>query len=249
MSTENGVSVKKAVSLIAGSMAVVVLYMLVRAVIYHAMKPATLEDWFARDTLMCVPRLLAFITLLGLDRLFWRTVPFDLKIKEFKQPVLWGGVLILVHAIYWSGSSGSLWPMQIITGALFTTVFVGLFEEYAFRGVLLAGLREAMGPVKAVVVSSIIFAVYHFQAQPVSSWLSIFLIGGILACLRLRGVSIFWLTVIHIIIDDAYFFVGLTFPAFLSMHNLLFIAGLLIPGAILLRGLSNGEQAEEGIPA
>jgi sodium transport system permease protein len=62
----------------------------------------------------------------------------------------------------------ALWQL-----VLFVAVFPGFFEEFAFRGVLLHGLRQRMKPVGAVVLSGLIFGVFHvslFRLAP-TAWL------------------------------------------------------------------------------
>jgi membrane protease YdiL (CAAX protease family) len=208
--------------------------MAVRAVIYHFMPVTSLETWFVRDTVMSLPRLVGFVSLLLLNRYRWKTVPFDIRVRDWERPALLGGILIALHTVYWAGSGGPLYPRGIAAGALVTTVFVGLFEEYAFRGTLLSGLRGLISPLQTVILSNVAFTVYHVQAQRVSFWPSIFLIGAILACMRLRGVSLFWLAAVHIVIDDVYFFVGLGMPSPFSMHNIVFNICLLAFAVLLL---------------
>ncbi len=218
----------KSLSLVAGSVAVIALYMGARMAIYHFMPVASVWAWYIRDTVMSLPRIAGFVSLLLLNRYVWKVVPFDFRLRKYRKPMIFCVVLLIIHSIYWLGCSGSSYPLTIAVGAFFTTVFVGLFEEYAFRGALLSGLTGLMSPFKAIVLSNLVFAVYHVQAQPVSDWISIFLIGSILACMRIRGISLFWLAVIHIVIDDLDFFIGLNRPPLLSSNYMLFNIGLLV---------------------
>jgi len=176
---------------------------------------------------MSLPRIIGFASLLLLNQYLWKVVPFDFKIREFGKPIIWGGILISLHLIFWFGCGGSSYPKNIALGVSITTMFVGLFEEYAFRGTLLSGMSGLMSPLKAVVFSNIIFTVFHILVQPIRNWTIIFLIGCILASMRIRGISLFWLAVIHIIMDDLYLLFGLRHPSFLSVNNVLFNIGLL----------------------
>jgi len=53
---------------IAGTITVVAAYMLLRSVIYWLVPVGSLETWFVRDSIMSVPRLVAFGALLVLNR-------------------------------------------------------------------------------------------------------------------------------------------------------------------------------------
>jgi len=93
---------------------------------------------------------------------------------------------------------------------LVLVVMPAIWEEIAFRGFILSGLRRRLSPWSAVVLSSFLFAVYHmnvFQAVPS------FVLGVVLGLLTVRSGSIFPGMLFHL------------------LHN-----GLLIGVALLSRG-------------
>jgi len=76
-------------------------------------------------------------------------------------------------------------------------VFVApICEEVFFRGFVFAGLLRGMAPVWAIVFSSLIFAVAHFD---VGSFVVLFIIGLALAFLRWRTKSIWPGILLHML--------------------------------------------------
>jgi hypothetical protein len=80
----------------------------------------------------------------------------------------------------------------------------------------------------AVVLSNVLFAAFHFQAQPVRAWPSIFLLGVIFAHLRLRGLSLGWLALLHGVLDAGWFWFPWNTPDPFGFYGLVLLAGLLI---------------------
>jgi membrane protease YdiL (CAAX protease family) len=78
-----------------------------------------------------------------------------------------------------------------------TVVFAPIFEESFFRGFLFVGLRDSKaGPVWAVIITSITFAIVHVQYN----WtgiLVILLIGGVFGLVRLFSKSLWTTIVLH----------------------------------------------------
>jgi membrane protease YdiL (CAAX protease family) len=129
---------------------------------------------------------------------------------------------------YFSFAHGEIFtPFQIGVGFC-TSLIVGLYEEYAFRGPLLAAFRERMSVLSTALLTSVIFTVYHIQAQSFRSWGMIFLMGIILANLRFSGLGLGWLALIHGLIDTSYFLCGSISPGPFSSSGLILHAGLLI---------------------
>jgi hypothetical protein len=61
-------------------------------------------------------------------------------------------------------------PAQIATGWLFTLFFVALPEEIFFRGILLNVLEKRIGTRAALLVSSALFGLAHFNKRAVFNW-------------------------------------------------------------------------------
>jgi sodium transport system permease protein len=80
-----------------------------------------------------------------------------------------------------AGEGPDWWPYLLVLG-----VMPAVFEELAFRGFILTGLRRRFRPRTAILLSSVLFALYHmnvFQALPA------FLLGVALALLAIRSGS------------------------------------------------------------
>ena len=54
-------------------------------------------------------------------------------------------------------------PMEVVALVFMTVVAAPITEEVFFRGLLQGALRDRFGPVRAVAISSLAFAVVHFQ--------------------------------------------------------------------------------------
>jgi len=79
---------------------------------------------------------------------------------------------------------GTSWWMYLMVYVLLPAIF----EELAFRGFMLAGLRRRFPVWTAIFISSFLFALYHmnvFQALPT------FILGIVLGMLRVRSGSVF----------------------------------------------------------
>jgi membrane protease YdiL (CAAX protease family) len=220
----------------------------VRAVVYRLIPAYSGSDWFIRDAWMTVPRFASFIALLCMNRLLWKSFQFDIDVRRYRRAVLYG--LPLVGLVLWglAESCGRYWPRHVVLAAAFTTPFVGAFEECAWRGVVLEALRARRSTFTAIVLSSLLFTLYHVQAQPFSAWPAIFLIGVVLANYRIRGLSIFWLAIIHTVVDTAVFLFATDYfpihtrlaphvlvieePAACPSHEALILSGLLLLGLV-----------------
>lgn len=111
------------------------------------------------------------------DRAAWGAVglgPDDAGARPLALGTALGALAIgvpgaLLFAIGWldlvPGSDGSWWHTALALGALFLPA--ALAEELLFRGYPFAVLRSAVGPVFALVATSIAFAVVHLPNQTV----------------------------------------------------------------------------------
>lgn len=208
-----------------GALLVIGVYMLARAAVRDLFPVTSQETWFTRDTVMCLPRLAAFALLFYFNR-HWQLVRFDFPAKDLARLALRGSIPLALWVFYFSGSRGDDFMPWMIALGFITSMVVGLFEEYAFRGPLLAGLAKRWSDFPAVLVSSLLFTVYHYPVQPVASWGSIFLTGIVMANLRLRGISLGALSLLHGLIDASYFlFSDITQDPF-NFHGLVLQLGL-----------------------
>lgn len=202
-------------------------YCLVRASIYHRFPVDSVGSWFTRDTWMTVPRFVAFLMIFCVWA-GWRTLAADwLPTGSFRAKVV-GVVAIVIWCFYYSASGGPFFARNAIVIGTAGSIAVALFEEYAFRGPLLTEWSQRFSPAFGIVVSSVLFTVYHVQAQAVEFWVAIFLTGMMLAGLRCMGMGLGCLVIIHTIVDAAYFFFGSSPPPLASFHGAVLIIGLLI---------------------
>jgi len=214
-------------SALIGSLAVICAYVLVRGCVYHFFPVTSQETWFFRDTLMSIPRLGAFAALLLLNRI-WNASRFDLPLRDFARAALMGFVPMALWVFYFSAGHGEAFtPFMMLVG-FFTSLAVGAFEEYGFRGPLLSALRQRLSLFAAIVLSNVLFAIYHVQAQPPRFWAAIFLTGVIYANLRCRGLSLGWLAAIHGMTDALFFLFPDINPDPFGFYGLVLHAGLLI---------------------
>lgn len=131
-----------------------------------------------------VRRCLLVLALLGLWPLTralgcasWKAVGWGREADAGRR-LVWGGgagvfgVLVLVGAEGWLGDrawhqgwDASAVALGLCRAALSAGV-VAMLEETLFRGVLLGGLRPAVGGAGAVVVTSLLFSASHFLRKP-----------------------------------------------------------------------------------
>jgi membrane protease YdiL (CAAX protease family) len=194
-------------------------YMLVRAIIYYMMPVRSLSDWFYRDVIMCLPRLIGFYMVFRITKHH-----SGLKMVRTRFVYIYGGLLFVTYALDLVPKGWAPWPNYMVCVGLVTSIVVGLFEEYLFRGALLTGLLRSYPVLSSIFVSSAIFTVYHLQAQPLRSWPGIFLAGLVFANLRLLGLGLLGLSLLHGVIDWSFFLFTPTSnisPVFLAVVALL----------------------------
>jgi len=214
-------------SVLVEAMLVIGWYMLVRACIYSLLPVVSLETWFVRDNWMTIPRVLAFVALLLLNRR-WEVAAWTMPWREWARAVWMGWVPVGLYLWNFSVGEGESFTVTMMGVGFFTSLVVGLFEEYAFRGPLLAALAQRFSKFAAVILSNVMFAAFHIQAQPVRAWPTIFLLGVVFAHLRLRGLSLGWLALLHGVIDAAWFWFPINTPGPFGWYGLVLQAGLLI---------------------
>lgn len=81
--------------------------------------------------------------------------------------------------------------------------FTGFFEEFAMRGLLFVGLLQLLGLRKAILTSSLLFSLWHYDVyQQLESYISTFLVGVIMATLYAEGSSLVSLALNHFVWDQ-----------------------------------------------
>ena len=83
-------------------------------------------------------------------------------------------------------------PLEVATLVFMTVVAAPITEEVFFRGLLQGALRDRFGPVRAVVISSLAFAVVHFQLVQFPALLVIGIVHGLLVLATRRLGAALW---------------------------------------------------------
>jgi membrane protease YdiL (CAAX protease family) len=188
-------------------------YIVVRALVYAQLPVNSVESWCERDAIMCLPRFIAFI--LAFEVMRRRQSPAEnWKLQDWPRALLSGAILTALCCYHWSQGSGETFTLEQAGLGIVASIFVGFWEEAVCRGVLFNSLRELTSVHIAIFGTSFLFTIFHIQAQAVSAWPGIFLIGIIFASLRARGMSLLELALIHSVVDAAYFFFPANSPGF-----------------------------------
>jgi len=218
-------------TILRDSLLIVLAYMAARHFLYAAFPAPTLAAWSHRDALMSLPRLAAFAALWACNRWRWgNAVPF--RFASASGWLLPAGLVVgqqIFHDVAFS--RGGPWPLGLALAGIAATIPVVLFEEYAFRGGLLEGLRRHLDPGPAILLGSALFALFHVEAQPFLEWPAIFLYGAAWSGLRLRGLGLGWLAAIHFAVDAIYF-LGSDYPAFTSLPHVTSLLVLLLAAVL-----------------
>jgi membrane protease YdiL (CAAX protease family) len=176
---------------------------------------------------MSIPRLAAFGVLLLLHRR-WNIAAFSMPLRDGSRAAKMGFVPLALWIFFFSAGHGQSFTLMMMAVGFFTSLAVGLFEEYAFRGPLLSALSLRFSIFTAIVLSNVLFAAYHIQAQSIRFWPILFLTGVIFANLRFRGLSIGWLALIHGVTDACFFLFPSINPKPFGFYGLVLQTGLLI---------------------
>jgi membrane protease YdiL (CAAX protease family) len=217
------------------SVGIVVAYAVARSIVYKLYPITTTSEWVFRDAIMDIPRLLCFGAALLLLRRFQNssTAREWTSLKPVEILVI-GALPILLWNYYFSQSSGDDFsPPQIVLGVL-SSVAVALFEETAFRGAVFASLRQRCSNFTTVFGTSLLFTLFHLQAQSTERWISIFLTGLVFANLRARGLTLAGLALIHATIDSLFFLHPSNNPESFSKPDQALTFGLLVMSVLLL---------------
>ncbi|KRL53759.1 CPBP family intramembrane glutamic endopeptidase [Furfurilactobacillus rossiae] len=210
---------------------------------------ALLFGWIQRSTGSTISFIVIFevvmFTSVWLLNHFWLHVPIFLRPTERSWrllPINWTSLVVLLLAIaVVFGGKGNFWLSCVVL------VFVGITEEFAFRGVILP-LASKLGSVQnqlwvGILVSSALFGVAHgvnllHQALLITGFqmLSAFSIGILLSALYLRTGSLVFPILLHGLNDflSSYGSGGLQSPQ-VSLTGVGLALVYLLTGLFLLR--------------
>lgn len=184
------------------SLGVLVLYIVLRFLVYSNVYVDNNESWILRDTVMNLPRAVCLILI----------ILFVLKIqnlkKDFSPAHKWNLPLIitagsivclaLLRPAFFNLIEASLGSLILAVGSSF---IVGFFEEALFRGAIFDSLKNWKGDVHAIWYSALLFMLFHIQAQNFGHFPLIFLMGLLFTFLRRGGSTIFQLSIVHALYD------------------------------------------------
>lgn len=115
--------------------------------------------------------------------------------------LLLGAGLMLVAMTMVAGHQLAFGRVQIVYSV--TSPVVGLREEIVYRGILLNALLLRMPAMRALLLSNLIFTLYHYGAQPLypANAFGIFAYGCVFAWLYLATGSLLWPILLHTLVD------------------------------------------------
>jgi len=181
------------------SLGVFSIYCLLRFIIYHYFPVTDVDSWIKRDALMNLPRLicLSLLLIFVIDKK-GELLPNKqgVKVAMVALPVL--VMPLFVRSLFFETRVFSDESLFIV---LISSFVVGFFEETLFRGSIFDSLANSFSNRDSVLVSSVLFTIFHFQSQSIIDFPQIFLLGIIFAILRLYKVSLFWLAILHSVFD------------------------------------------------
>jgi membrane protease YdiL (CAAX protease family) len=149
---------------------------------------------------------------------WWLLKPVILSRKpdlaSLTSPALLLALLLFLSIPVLVGTYG-LKPSVALMFAI-TSIPVAIKEEFLFRGIMQNLLTERFGALKAVLISSTIFTLWHVGVWDPSVWTfgEIFLASVIIGFIYLRSGSIAVVIVLHAVYDAIYSFTPLLTPPF-----------------------------------
>jgi membrane protease YdiL (CAAX protease family) len=192
-------------SAVAVTCGLVAGFVAIRGMIYALFRVDNEVDWFVRDSLMDIPRVLFAFFAWRYGRRLWKPAQLGMHWNQLRDCLVVGIALsgvILARPFFLPTTHPTFGWLCVIT---FSSFVVGFFEEILFRGVLLRALYDQYGAGTALWGSAFVFVLFHVQAQPLAVWPGIFLTGLIFAQMRLQGVSLWGLAFVHSVYDTLVF--------------------------------------------
>jgi membrane protease YdiL (CAAX protease family) len=117
---------------------------------------------------------------------------------------------------------------------ILTSFIVGFREELLYRAVILNLLQPRLGTIGALSCSTVLFAVYHYGAQPIT-WIStteIVTRSVLLGLVYIRSGSLATVTAIHSIYDAIWFMGPVVKPALADAWRPVFLVSAMLFGVV-----------------
>jgi membrane protease YdiL (CAAX protease family) len=134
----------------------------------------------------------------------------------------------------------------------FTSIVVAIHEEFVYRGVLQNLLERRSGRFTAVVISNVVFTLYHYGAQPFVPWnlVSLFAVGCIFGLMYSITGSLLFVIALHAIDDALWAFSPFLTPPWPQMEGAVLTALALVvcTGWASLRS-NNGLHGDASVAA
>jgi membrane protease YdiL (CAAX protease family) len=171
--------------------------------VYAAFPAGDTFEFMIRDSVLDLPRLLAGSAAFYYAWKKYGKERLGLHERGGLVSLLVLGMLLLSLMVDGFNPSPPPLPIFLILGL--SSFVVGFHEEFVFRGLCLEALKDLAGERVAFWLSSLLFTVFHYKAQPLVTWPGIFVAGLLFARMRLDGISIWCLIFIHGTYDALWF--------------------------------------------
>lgn len=104
--------------------------------------------------------------------------------------VLWGYILLLACSVVTDpivalfpdsiAQMNTIFNMPMLPLVLCTVIFAPIFEEFLFRGIIMADMRVRYGAFMAIIISSLLFGIIHMNiAQGIAAFFAALILGYI----------------------------------------------------------------------
>lgn len=182
---------------------ILALYIPARTALYNQIQTSTFAEWIVLDGLVTAPRLIALLlTLIVYSKAKYRTVTAATSIGNFLKVLV---VMLILIAAETELNPRPMVGQKLIMLFMFSSLMAGFFEEYLFRGLIFDWLRQRNLTI-AVIISSAIFTLYHWDVQPFGAFPAIFLFGVLFCQLKIYGFSLSQLALLHFIFNAGFLF-------------------------------------------
>ena len=156
-----------------------------------------------KELLWTLIRLVSASLIFGVFRKVFCDRPKTVPLSGSLQWFLPFGIFLAPIAV---GNLSMSFPVNYVFAA--TSVVVGLREEVAYRGVFQNLLRQRFGFVVSLLVSNVIFVVYHYGVQPftILNILHLFIVGSIFGLVYHTTGSLLFVILLHSLYDAVWCF-------------------------------------------
>ena len=148
------------------------------------------------------------------SQVFFKTTPRIAKILWLHLATM------LIIRLYTSDIGAN--PFPKFFQETYMNFFVGLWEEFMFRGLLLIGITRLTNSTVGIVVSSILFSAMHYDTYPgAMKYFFLFTFGMLYSMAFLTGASLLFLAMLHFLWDLIIF--GVDWGNYMNSGHLLLI--------------------------